>query len=94
MDVRGGGPEIYKVSLPQILKSVECRLEGCLARAKKTGRLREHFMYRHWKLRVAIMQEGTETFPRCDQCGMLMPAARLFKHGQLEKCHKATERRI
>ena len=28
VDVRGGGPEIYKVSLPRILKSVECPLEG------------------------------------------------------------------
>ena len=94
VDIRGGGPEIYKVSLPRILKSVECPLERCPARAKKTGRLREHFMYQHWKSRVAIMQEEPEPFPRCDQCGIHIPEARLFKHRQLDKCHKATEIRL
>ena len=49
VDVGGGGPEIYKVSFPRIIKSVECPVEGFLARAKPPGRLMENFMYRHWK---------------------------------------------
>ena len=40
------------------------------------------------------MQEGPEPFPWCDQCGIHMPEARLLKHRQLDKCHKATERRL
>ena len=28
IDIRGGGPETYKVSIPQILKLVECPVEG------------------------------------------------------------------
>ena len=32
--------------------------------------------------------------PRCDQCGMHMSAARLFKHRLTDICNKATERRI
>ena len=32
--------------------------------------------------------------PRCDQCGIHMPAARTFKHRKTENCNKVTERRI
>ena len=69
-------------------------MEGCPARAKKPGRLRENFMFRHWKLRVAILQEEPEPLLQCDQCGMHVPAARIFKHRQLDTCNKATERRL
>ena len=40
------------------------------------------------------MQEGLKLFPWCDQCGMHIPAAELFKHMQLDKCNKATEIRL
>ena len=94
VDVGGGGLEVYKVSFPWILKSVDCQVEGCPAKAKTPERLREHFMFRHWKSKVAILQEGPEPLPRCDQCRMRMQAARLFKHRKSEKCHKSTERRL
>ena len=61
---------------------------------KTPRRFREHFMFRHWKLKVAILQEGTEPFPQCDQCGMHMPEARIFKQRQSDKCHKLTEIRL
>ena len=51
-------------------------------------------MYRHWKSKVAIMQEGPEPLPRCDKCGIHMPAARIFKHRHMDNCNKATERRL
>ena len=94
VDARGGGLEVYKVSFPRILKSVEFPVEGCPARAKNPERLREHFVFRHWKSKVAIFQEGPEPLLWCDQCGMHMQAARLFKHRQSDKCHKLTERRL
>ena len=40
------------------------------------------------------MQEVPETIPRCDQCGMHMPASRIFKHRKTNKFNKAKERRI
>ena len=40
------------------------------------------------------MQEVPETIPRCDQCGMHMPEARLFNHSQKYKYNKAIERRL
>ena len=55
-----------------------------------------HFIFRHWKSKVAILQEGPEPLPlpRCDQYGMHIQSARLFKHLQSDKCHKLTERRL
>ena len=84
--VGGGGLEVYNVFFLRIIKSVECLVEGCPARAKNPGGLREHFMFRHWKLEVTILHEGTEPLPRFDQCGIHMQLARLFKHRQLDKC--------
>ena len=69
-------------------------MEGCPARAKNLGILREHFMYRHCKSKVAIFHEVPGTLPRCDQCGLHMPAARIFKHWHSDNCNKATERRL
>ena len=94
VDVGGGGMNTYKVLFPRILKSAECPVEKCTARENPLERLRENFMYRHWKSKVAILKEGTEPFPRCDQCGMNMPADRFLKHKQSGKSHKATERRL
>ena len=51
-------------------------------------------MFRHCKSKVAILQEGLEPLPRCDQYGMHMQAERLFKRRQSDKCHKLTERRL
>ena len=55
VDVGGGGLEVNKVSFPRILKLVDCPVEGCLASTKTPGRLREHFIYRHWNSKVAIL---------------------------------------
>ena len=85
VDVGGGGMEVYKVSSPWILKLLECLVEVCLAKTKTPGRLRENFMFCHWKSKVAILQEVPEPLPRCNQCGMHIQAARLFKHWQSEK---------
>ena len=66
-------------------------MEVCPAREKTLGILKEHFMFRQWKLKVSILQEGLEPLPRCDQCGMHMPAASIFKNCQSDKCNKATD---
>ena len=90
VDVRGGGSETYVVSLLQILKSVECPVEGCPARANNPGRLRYHFMYRHCKAKVAIIQEVLKPLMRYNQCGMYMHAARIFNQIQRDKYNKTT----
>ena len=44
---RGG--ETIVVSLPNVLTSVACTVEGCLVRAHTLGRLWENFIHGHWK---------------------------------------------
>ena len=41
MDVGRGGLGVYKVSFPWILKLVEFPVEGCLAKTRTPGRIRE-----------------------------------------------------
>ena len=86
--------EVYKLLFLRIPNSVECPVEGCPSRGEILGRLTEHFMFRHWKSKVDILQEVPEPLPWCDQCGMHMQAARLFKHRQSEKFHESTDRRL
>ena len=69
-------------------------MEGCPVKVKSPVSLRKHFMFRHWKSKVAILQEGPETLLWCDKCGMHMQADRLFKYWQSEKFHKYRERRL
>ena len=40
------------------------------------------------------MQERPKPLPRCDQCEMKIPAARIFKHRQTDKCNKVMEIRL
>ena len=63
-------------------------------RGNPPGRLREHFMYCHWKAKVEIIQVGTKPLPRCDQCSMHMPVARILRHRYMDKCNKAAKWRI
>ena len=53
-------------------------MEGCTDRSKPPGILRENFMFRYWKSKVAILQEVPEPFLRCDQYGMHIPAASIL----------------
>ena len=79
LDIGKGGSEIYVVSYSRVLKLVVYTEDGCLSRENNPGRLREHFIYRHWKSKLVIIQEGPEPFPRFHHCGMHMPAVRLMK---------------
>ena len=45
---------------------------GGLAKAHKPGYIREHFVYRNWKAKIAILQEVPTPLPGCDNCGMHM----------------------
>ena len=38
------------------------------------------------------MHEGAEPLLRCNQCGMHIPEAKIFKHRQMDKYNKATKR--
>ena len=94
VNVGRGGTETYRVSFLQVLKSLAFPLAGCLERAEEPRRLREHFMYRQCKLRLEIIQEGTEPLPRCDHCEIHIPAVHMIKHIRTERRNKAMEMRL
>ena len=73
------------VSLPHVLTSVACPVEGCPERAHNLGRLRDKFMYRHWKSKIEILQEVLTPLPQCDQCRMHIPMARLGRNIHMDR---------
>ena len=44
-------------------------------------------MFIHFQSQVVVVQEGLEPMPRCDLCGMQIPAGGLIKHLQTERCN-------
>ena len=59
----GVEPTTYVVSFPRVLKTVKFPVTGCPEVAHSAGRLRENFVYWHFLLRVAVVQEGKEPLP-------------------------------
>ena len=73
------------VSFPRVLHEVKCPVPGFLVVAHSAGILHENFMFHHFRTKVAVVQEGTDTLPCCDLCGMHMPARRLIRHMRTER---------
>ena len=53
--------------------------------------MREHFIYRYFLSRIAVVQKGKDLLPRCDLCGMNMPERRLIKHERTQRCDRNTQ---
>ena len=60
-------------------------------KGENLGRLQEHFMYRHWKSKVAILKEVPTPLPQCTNCVMHMPYSRLEKHKLTVRCNLSME---
>ena len=78
------------VSFPWVLQEVKIPVSWCPAVVHNAG-IREHFMYRHFRSKVVVVQEGAEPLPCCDLCGMHMPAGRLIRHRKTARCDKNTQ---
>ena len=74
------------VSFPRVLQSVICPVLVCPAVCHSAGRLREHFMFRHFRSWIVVFQEGREPLPRCNMCGMHMSEGRLVRNSRTERC--------
>ena len=79
-DVGGEGPTTYVVSLPIILKSVECPLIVCIKKSHSAGKMLEHFMHRNFDLKDTVLQEESKMLPRCNMCGIHVPAGHLINN--------------
>ena len=56
------------------------------------GRIRENFMYRHFRSNVAVVQEGVEPLPHCDLCRIHhIPAGWIIKHWSTAQCDKNSQ---
>ena len=95
MEIGGGGglPVTYVVSIPRVLKTVKFPVIGCPSVENSAGQLRDHFMYRYFLFRIAVVQEGKEPLPLCDVCGMHIPAGQIIKHQQIKMCGINTQMR-
>ena len=51
----------------------------------------KHFMYRHFRYNVVVVQEGTEPLTRCDYCRMHITAGLLITHRRTVLCDKNTQ---
>ena len=82
------GTFTYLVSFSRVLQEVNFPVPGCPRVAHIAGRLCEHFMYRHFRSKVTVVQEGTEPMTCCDLCGMHMTAGWLPRHRRTARCNK------
>ena len=94
METRRGGRETYVVSLPLVMTSVACLVEGFHARAHPPGRLQGYFMYSLWKDQVLIQQEGPPPLPRFPNYIMHIPAEKLIWHQSTDRCNRSTDMRL
>ena len=87
VDEVGGVPTTYVMSFPKVIQEVICPVPECPTVAYRARRLCKHFMLRHFRSKVALVQEGKEMLPRCDLCGMHMPVMRLIWHRKTARCN-------
>ena len=80
VDKVGVGLATYVVSFSRVLQEVKFTVPGCLSVAHSAGRLSVHFMHRHFRSKVVVVQDGKELLPCCDLCGMNIPARWLIRH--------------
>ena len=65
---------------------------GLTGKGKQSGETEVAFHVSTLEVEVRHHAGGPDPLPRCDQCGLHMPANRIFKRRQMDKCNKATER--
>ena len=93
VDEVGGGPTTYVVSFPKVLQEVRCPVPGFPVVAHITVRLREHFMFCHFRSQMAVFQEGKELLPCCDLCVMHIPEGGVIRHRKTARCNRNTQMR-
>ena len=81
------------VCFPKVIHEVRCPVPGCPSVAHRSGRLHQHFIYRHLISKEVVVQEGRETLPYCDLCGIHMKKGRIIRHRKTACCDSSTQMR-
>ena len=78
----------------QAAHDIACPLEGLPWRATSHIALRVHFMHRHTRDTVVIMEEGSHTLTFCPKCDIFVPWQDLDgKHQATDMCSRGEERK-
>eukprot|EP00978_Attheya_sp_CCMP212_P015422 scaffold39830_cov28-Attheya_sp.AAC.1 len=89
-----GLPAEYRVSFPKTVSKIDCPIEGCPGRATSRANLRVHFMHRHARDTLVILEEGSFPNPRCEFCDMFVPRPAIHTtHPRTEMCRKGADRK-
>ena len=67
-----GEAQTYRVSFWKTLLQLRCPVSGCLGGASNWSNLQVHFMHRHLKDTIMILEEGDRPYPRCPKCDMFV----------------------
>ena len=78
------------VYFSRVLQTVKCPVPRCPSVSHSVGKLRNNFMYCHFRYKVDVVQEGVEALTCCDLCVMYMPSGRLIKYQSTEGYDKNT----
>jgi len=88
-DSAGRQPAEYRVSFPKTLRCLICPVEGCGGSARSHEGLRRHFMHRHVRDTLVILQEGSHPLPRCELCDMFVGSYAIGRgHQNTDLCHR------
>jgi hypothetical protein len=89
-----GLPAEYLVSFPKTVTSIDCPIEGCPGKATSRANLRAHFMHRHVKDTLIILDEGSFPHPRCEYCDMFVPRPAVYTtHPNTAMCKNGADRK-
>jgi hypothetical protein len=89
-----GPPARYCISFPSYADSINCPVDGCPGRATNRNNLRRHFMHRHVRDELVILEEGTALLPRCELCDMFVTYKSLNQsHQQSAYCREGAARK-
>jgi hypothetical protein len=89
-----GLPAEYRVSFPKTVSKIDCPIEGCPGRATSRANLRVHFMHRHARDTLVILEEGSFPNPRCEYCDMFVPRPAIHTtHPRTAMCRKGADRK-
>jgi hypothetical protein len=93
IDAPGRQPAEYRMSFPRTTRKALCPVDGCPGNATTHANLRRHFMYRHPKDTLVVLEEGLVPLPRCELCGMhVTPATLSSSHRQMTLCREGADR--
>ena len=81
------------VYFPRVVQEVKFLVLEFPVMALRAGRLREQFIYLHFRYKMAVVQEGTDPLLLCDLGGIHVPTGRLIRHRKAVRCNKNTQMR-